>query len=162
MKYAKEKYLNSGIWDDVILQADAQHLHNKLVKIRKEHDCLICHNWIQIGDMALNTSAWLPHEGGWNSWYTCTGCIERFIEDTHQVPITYQLKILPKYFEAVKAKEKNFEIRKYERNYMVGDSLVLAEWDGEYTGRRVLRKISYVLTDCPEYGLMDGYCILGF
>ena len=39
---------------------------------------------------------------------------------------------------------------------------VLDEWDGEkYTGRYVCKTVIYVLRDVPQYGLQDGYCIIG-
>ena len=40
----------------------------------------------------------------------------------------------------------------------------LKAWEnGQYLYKEPLqRTIKYVLTDCPEYGLMDGYVILGF
>ena len=53
--------------------------------------------------------------------------------------------------------------RKDDRGYQVGDIVILKEWDGEvYTGRDIALKIKYILRNCPEYGLADGYCILGF
>lgn len=75
----------------------------------------------------------------------------------------HDLKILPQYFKPVLDGEKNFELRKDDRNYQVGDEVILREWNGEkYTGWGVSRKIKYVLRDCPQYGLMEGYCILGW
>ena len=71
-------------------------------------------------------------------------------------------KILPQYFEAVKDGRKNFELRKDEDDAQVGDTLVLNEWDGEYTGRCETREIKYVLRDVPGYGLKKGYCIIGW
>ena len=54
-----------------------------------------------------------------------------------------------------------FEIRKDEDGIQVGDILVLREWDGEkYTGGRTRREVTYILRNAPQYGLMDGYCIL--
>lgn len=38
---------------------------------------------------------------------------------------THELKILPKWFEDVQANKKNFEIRKNDRNFEVGDYLIL-------------------------------------
>ena len=71
-------------------------------------------------------------------------------------------KILPEYYAAVRRGEKTFELRKDEDDVQVGDILDLREWDGEkYTGLHVLREVTYVLRDCPEYGLMDGYCVIG-
>ena len=72
-------------------------------------------------------------------------------------------KILPKYFKAVREEKKNFELRKDEDNIRVGDILVLEEWNGtRYTGKRELRKVKYVLRNVPEYGLKEGYCIIGW
>lgn len=73
-------------------------------------------------------------------------------------------KILPEFFQAVKAREKNFEIRKDEDDIQVGDLLILNEfipYKG-YTGEGVRRYVKYVLRNCPEYGLKNGYCIIGW
>lgn len=75
----------------------------------------------------------------------------------------HDLKILPEYFGAVLEGRKNFELRKDDRNFKVGDNIVLNEFDGEHlTGRSLLRNIKYILRDCPQYGLKKGYCILGW
>ena len=76
----------------------------------------------------------------------------------------HELKILPEYFKAVCSGNKNFELRKDDRDYMVGDYIDFYEFDGkQYTGRSLkFIKINYILRNCPEYGLADGYCILGF
>lgn len=75
----------------------------------------------------------------------------------------HELKILPQYFEAVCKGIKRFELRKDDRNYQVGEIVILREWDGiEYTGDIFVTEIKYILRDCPQYGLMEGYCILGF
>jgi hypothetical protein len=67
----------------------------------------------------------------------------------------------PEYFKAVKARLKTFELRQDDSDYQVGDILKLREWDGEkYTGNVQFRQITYILRDCPEYGLQPGYCIL--
>lgn len=71
-------------------------------------------------------------------------------------------KILPCYFKEVKERRKNFEIRKDEDDIQVGDTLVLYEYADYFTGRAVSRKVKYVLRDVPEYGLREGYCIIGF
>lgn len=73
----------------------------------------------------------------------------------------HELKILPKYFDAVRNGSKTFEIRKNDRNFKVGDYLALMEWSGEeYTGRSMLVKVTYILdlvviTDCA-----DGYVVM--
>ncbi|MDY5700901.1 MAG: DUF3850 domain-containing protein [Lachnospiraceae bacterium] len=75
---------------------------------------------------------------------------------------TVRKKILPEYFNAVQEYRKNFELRKDEDNIQIGDELILEEWDGEYTGNYTWRKVTYILRNVPEYGLKDGYCIIGW
>ena len=41
--------------------------------------------------------------------------------------VIHRLKILPEYFEAQKNRVKTFEIRKNDRNFKVGDKLMLYE-----------------------------------
>ena len=75
----------------------------------------------------------------------------------------HAIKILPLYYKAVIAGMKNFEIRINDRNYQVGDTVRMEEYDGEeYTGRYCTVVITYVLKDATEYGLKPGYCILGW
>ena len=70
-------------------------------------------------------------------------------------------KVLPEYYKGIRTHKKMFELRKDEDGIKPGDILVLREWDGEkYTGGMTRREVTAVLKDCPEYGLMDGYCIL--
>lgn len=77
--------------------------------------------------------------------------------------VEHRLKILPEYYDAVASGKKRFELRKDDRGYEVGDYIWLCEWDGEdFTGRCMTLQIRYILRNCPEYGLMDGYCILGW
>lgn len=77
--------------------------------------------------------------------------------------MVHELKIQPKYFKMVKWGIKKFELRKDDRNYKVGDLITLREYEnGEYTGKEIKNlPIWYILRDCPEYGLKEGYCILG-
>lgn len=74
--------------------------------------------------------------------------------------IKHELKIQPQYMEAVLTGRKTFELRKNDRDFQVGDTFILREWEnGAYTGRHFIQAISYVLKDCSEYGLDDRYCI---
>lgn len=73
---------------------------------------------------------------------------------------THIIKIAPEYFPDVEDGRKHFEIRKNDRDYQVGDLVYLVEIkDGDLTGNTVKVQISYVLKNCQQYGLMDGYCI---
>lgn len=76
--------------------------------------------------------------------------------------MTHNLKILKPYYEAVAAGDKTFELRKDDRPYRIGDTLVLNEIGAgnEPTGRVIKKKVGCILRDCPEYGLLRGYCIL--
>lgn len=78
--------------------------------------------------------------------------------------MVHELKILPQFYEEVKTGNKNFELRKNDRNYMKNDTIILKAWDGEkYLDKEPLKRtVKYLLKDCSEYGLMDGYVILGF
>lgn len=78
--------------------------------------------------------------------------------------MTHELKILPKYFGSVKSGEKKFELRKDDRGFSIGDTILLREWSLEagYTGNTFAARISYKLENCEEYGLASGYCIIGW
>ncbi len=70
------------------------------------------------------------------------------------------IKILPEYFANVKSGRKRFELRKDDRNYQVGHIVQIAEYDGQsFTGDSIEVQISYILRDCPQYGLAEGWCI---
>ena len=83
---------------------------------------------------------------------------------------THELKTDPAPFEAVYYGTKTYEIRKNDRDFKVGDTLVLRETlhTGRdmlmgsplvYTGRKAVRRISHILTG-PAYGLAPGWVIL--
>jgi hypothetical protein len=62
--------------------------------------------------------------------------------------MVHDLKCWPKYYQAVKSGAKPFEIRRCDRDYNVGDTLHLREWDPEteeYTGRELSKKVTYRL-----------------
>ena len=78
--------------------------------------------------------------------------------------MAHEKKIYPQYFDEVRAGLKNFELRKEDELFLVGDEIILKEWNPEtkeYTGRQTKRTITYVLRHCPEFGLKEGYAILG-
>lgn len=63
-------------------------------------------------------------------------------------------------FDDVKTGRKTFELRKNDRGYKEGDTIVMHECkNGTTTGRTIEKKIVYMLEDFT--GLEDGYCILG-
>lgn len=74
----------------------------------------------------------------------------------------HYLKILPEYFQAVRKGIKSFEVRLNDRNFQVGDTLILEEYDlvkKVKTGAWVPEEIIYLLHD--KTYVKDGYVVLG-
>lgn len=72
----------------------------------------------------------------------------------------HDVKLGTAFFDDVKTGHKTFELRKNDRGYKEGDTIVLHEYkDGATTGRTITKKIVYMLEGFT--GLEDGYCILG-
>ncbi|MFM1640935.1 DUF3850 domain-containing protein [Aeromonas salmonicida] len=70
----------------------------------------------------------------------------------------HELKIKPEYFAAIYFGEKTFEIRNNaDRNFQVGDTLLLKAWDGEFTGDFVEKVVSYI----TDFEQKPGYVVLG-
>lgn len=70
----------------------------------------------------------------------------------------HELKSWPKYFGAVVDGTKTFDIRKNDREFQVGDTLLLREWDPEtqlYSGREVLVLVPYITTHCQAMPFSD-------
>lgn len=60
---------------------------------------------------------------------------------------THELKTWPVYFNAMWDGRKTFEIRLNDRDFQVGDQLVLREFnpsDNTYSGRTMLRTVRYI------------------
>lgn len=74
----------------------------------------------------------------------------------------HDIKTINPFFNDVWTGLKNFEVRKNDRNYKVGDGLHLLEYDidGKYTGSFIFCKVKYVLPG-GKYGIEEGYCVLG-
>ncbi len=82
-----------------------------------------------------------------------------------RIPKIHKLKVWLKYYPEIENQTKTFEIRYNDRNFKVNDYLELQPFDNdkqvEVLIGRQLAKITYVLKDAKEFGLMDGYAILG-
>ena len=74
----------------------------------------------------------------------------------------HELKILKTFYDAIIYRTKTFEIRKNDRGFHIGDTLILKPVNdsGCYlTGYKAIEcKVTFVLTD---WGLKDGYVALG-
>jgi hypothetical protein len=76
---------------------------------------------------------------------------------------THRLKTWSKYFWEVVEGNKTFELRKNDRDFKVGDNLLLEDYDEKkqiYSFNTLLVKITYML-DGGNFGLEEGYVILG-
>jgi uncharacterized protein involved in high-affinity Fe2+ transport len=73
------------------------------------------------------------------------------------------LKTQERYFYAVEEGLKDFELRKNDRDFKVGDDVHLEciNSAGYPTGKILYKRIKYILKDVSEFGLQDGYCIIG-
>lgn len=66
--------------------------------------------------------------------------------------MTHALKTWPEYFKEVEAANKPFEVRKNDRGFKVGDTVILQEYipeEKKYTGKEIVKTIAYVL-DNPK------------
>lgn len=74
----------------------------------------------------------------------------------------HALKCWPEYYRAVAAGEKTFELRQNDRDFRVGDHLILCAYDPmeqRHLGPRTTCIITYVLPG-GSFGLSEGWCIL--
>jgi hypothetical protein len=74
----------------------------------------------------------------------------------------HQLKTWPKHFHEVKARRKQFELRKNDRDFHEGDILELLEYDPDrkvYTGDRISVWVKYIFYE-SKFGLKKGYVIM--
>lgn len=75
-------------------------------------------------------------------------------------PWVHHLKCLPEFFDRVIDGSKNFEIRRDDRGFQVGDKLVLEEWDGlnrRYTGAATERTVTYI----TNFAQRPGFVVMG-
>lgn len=83
LKYPKEMYTDCGLYDGDMDSEEISCYKEKLVKCRKPHKCNACDKDILVGDYALNESGFM--DGQAISCYTCTKCIEDWLEESGQV-----------------------------------------------------------------------------
>lgn len=76
---------------------------------------------------------------------------------------THELKTWPSFFNAVMNDIKQFEVRKFDRPFKIGDVLLLREYNPKtesYTGAVCTRQISYILNG-GQFGIEEGFCVMG-
>ena len=77
--------------------------------------------------------------------------------------MTHTLKCRSDFFNDIWRLQKTFELRRDDRNFQVGDWVLLREIKIGigYTGRKINARIRYVLRNAEEFGLQPGHCIFG-
>jgi len=79
-----------------------------------------------------------------------------------EIRAIHELKSWPEQFEALIHKGKRCEVRRCDRDYQVGDWLLLREWDPEnenFTGRQAFREITHIMPP-GSFGLPTDLCVL--
>lgn len=78
---------------------------------------------------------------------------------------THELKTWPEYFTNVADGKKTFEIRENDRDFAVGDHLLLREWEPDtqlYSGRSCEVLVTHMMTAsgrlCVQ--LPKGFCVM--
>lgn len=73
---------------------------------------------------------------------------ELYPDNKNATAKTHRIKIWPEHFKAVRNGLKKAELRIFDREYEVGDTLVLNEWKigtSRYTGNKITVRITHVL-----------------
>jgi len=78
----------------------------------------------------------------------------------------HTLKTWPPYFQDIWEGRKTAEVRKNDRDFAVGDVLILNEWnpeENEYTGSCLRVLVTHMLRSTDgDFGLKRGYVMLSF
>lgn len=76
--------------------------------------------------------------------------------------MTHELKTWPEYFALVENNTKTFEVRRNDRHFKTGDTLILKEWSVTegYTGKQIEAVVTYVFRGGNLGGLQPGFVVL--
>jgi ASC-1-like (ASCH) protein len=86
-------------------------------------------------------------------------------------PTVHELNTWPEYLNAIMGGRKRFEVRVNDRNFKIGDRLLLREYirperkslklrhDGYFTQRWARCEITYIMPG-GQFGLQEGWCVL--
>lgn len=73
----------------------------------------------------------------------------------------HELKTWPEFYQAIEDGSKAFELRRYDRDFKIGDTLVLKEYDPDndtYSGRQTSVFVTFIIAD-PTW-LQDRMCCM--
>lgn len=78
----------------------------------------------------------------------------------------HDLKVNASVWNALEIRVKTWEFRKNDRNFKVGDILLLRLYNPETKeyaepreGYKLIREVTYILYG-PQFGIPEGYCIM--
>lgn len=76
--------------------------------------------------------------------------------------MTHELKCLANQWPYYKTGLKNSSLRFNDRNYVVGDIVILKLWGNEHFvfGEVIVRKITHIVYDYEFNPMPKGYCLL--
>ena len=82
-----------------------------------------------------------------------------------RLPVIHDVKVWSRFWESLTIEEKNFELRKLDRDYQVNDYLRLNFYSEDLkeiveTEKPKIAKIQYILKDAEMFGLQKEYGIL--
>lgn len=72
----------------------------------------------------------------------------------------HKLKLKQPYFDDVFYGRKDFEVRKNDRNFKIGDKVKLIEFPFESRQKYIIKRIKYILKG-GQHGIDKSYVVLG-
>jgi hypothetical protein len=75
----------------------------------------------------------------------------------------HELKTWPESFHAIAEGRQLYSVRRFDREFAIGDQLLLREWEprtGSYTGRAIHATIKHI-TPPGKFGMGDDFGVLG-
>jgi hypothetical protein len=95
-----------------------------------------------------------------SAFLCCDYCGQRALEESG---MKHRLKVWPEYFAPIFRGEKSFEIRKNDRDYMIGDVLNLCEFDPKtekFSGRSINKEVIYIADNLEKFGLPKDVVVM--
>lgn len=80
----------------------------------------------------------------------------------NELQMIHELKTWTEYYDRIVSGEKKFEIRKNDRDFQVGDTLLLQEYFPnlkQYSENVMKVKVTYILHG-PAFGIEKDYCVM--
>lgn len=78
--------------------------------------------------------------------------------------VNHELKIMPRFYRQIVNKTKTFEIRKNDRDFKIGDTIRLREYNQGYTGfaTNIIVVGIFGGLEAESFGVQKGFVIISF